>query len=235
MRHLDDPAAVRRHYADESRLSTRASVWRPTADGRTPQDVAARAVAACRPGRVLEVGCGTGRFAQRLAEDSPSAQVVATDQSQRMVELTQAHGLAAQRADIQNLPFGDAAFDVVVAMWMLYHVPDLDGGLAEVRRVLRPEGTFVAVTNGEQHLAGLLAEAGGTPLATGFSTENGALALRRHFGTVGQDDLVSRAVMVGHAAAQAYLASFDPTLAGRLPAFDGPREYAGATSVFVSR
>ena len=73
-----------------------------------------------------------------------------------MVELTRERGVDARVADAMDLPFEDASFDAVVAMWMLYHVPDLDVALAEVRRVLRPGGLFVAVTNGDAHMAGLL-------------------------------------------------------------------------------
>ena len=53
------------------------------------------------------------------------------------------------------------AYDVVVAAWMLYHLDDLDAGLAEIRRVLRPGGALVAATNSEGHLADLRTEAGG--------------------------------------------------------------------------
>ncbi len=231
----NDPQMVREQYADESRLTTRSSVWRPTVDGRTPQDVAAVAIAAARPTHLLEVGCGTGAFAERLIAENPTCSIVATDQSARFVELTAARGVHAQVADIMDLPFPDASFDVVVAMWMLYHVPDLDRGVAEVRRVLRPGGTFVAVTNGDDHLAELLIEAGGQPLVTQFSTENGAAALSRHFDDVHQTDLATRAVFPDHASACAYLATFDESLAANLPPFEGDREYAGATSVFVAR
>ena len=61
----------------------------------------------------------------------------------------------------QDLPYADESFDVVAALWMLYHVPDVDRALAEVRRVLRPGGLFVAVTNGDGHVADLRREAGG--------------------------------------------------------------------------
>jgi ubiquinone/menaquinone biosynthesis C-methylase UbiE len=54
-----------------------------------------------------------------------------------------------------SIPVADDAADIVVAAWMLYHVPDLDAVLREVRRVLRPGGTLVAVTNGAAHLAAL--------------------------------------------------------------------------------
>jgi len=225
---------VRGQYADESRLAIRSSVWRPIVDGRTPQDVAA-AIAEAHPARLLEVGCGTGAFAERLAVENPNCSILATDQSVRFVELTAARGVDARVADLMDLPFADASFDVVVAMWMLYHVPDLHRGLSEVRRVMRPGGTFVAATNGDRHLADLLIEAGGQPLVTQFSSENGAAALGRHFDDVRQTDLATRAVFPDHASACAYLATFDETLAVNLPRFDGEREYAGATSVFVAR
>ena len=134
------PTEVALQYRTESRLETRRSVWRDSVDGRNPQDAAAKAVAGAAPGSVLEVGCGTGVFAARLMKENPKAVVLATDRSPRFVELTAARGVRAQPADVQQLPFGDAGFHVVAALWMLYHVPDLHRGLAEVRRVLRPGG-----------------------------------------------------------------------------------------------
>ena len=138
---------------------------------------------------------------------------------------------ALHPADVMALPFLDDSFDVVAAMWRLYHVPDLHEGLAEIRRVLRPSGALVATTNGDKHLAELLTEAGGAPLITQFSTENGSAALHRHFDHVSQTELATQAVFCDHAQASAYLATFDDTLAASLPPFEGPREYAGATSV----
>ena len=129
----------------------------------------------------------------------------------------------------------DASDDVVVAMWMLHHVPDLDRGPAEIRRVLRPGGTFVAVTNGDEHVADLRREAGGSAVLTSFSSENGEATLRRHFHDVRREDLTTRAVFGDHAAAMAYLASSQEDVAWDLPVFDGPREYAGHVTVFTCR
>ena len=232
---INDASFVTEQYSTESRLDTRRSVWRDSADGRNPADVAAKAIRREAPARVLEVGCGGGQFAARLAEENPAARVVATDRSSRFVELTAARGVTAEVADVQDLPFQDGSFDVVAAMWMLYHVPDLDRGLAEVRRVLRPGGLFVAVTNGDEHVADLRREAGGGPVDTGFSSENGEGALLRHFGHVDREDMATRAVFADHAAAAAYLATTDQVLADALPHFDGERTYAGATTVFLSR
>ena len=235
MDRMADPQRVAEQYVDESRLETRRSVWRDSADGRNPQDAAAAAIRAADPRRILEVGCGTGVFAARLTSEHPDATVIAIDQSPRFVEMTAARGVSAQVADVQQLPFPDEGFDVVVAMWMLYHLPDLDQGLREIRRVLRPGGRLVAVTNGAGHTAGLRRDAGGGPARTQFSVENGADVLGRHFATVTQDDIATRAVFEDHAHAAAYLASFDEALAGNLPWFDGPREDTGDTTVLVAR
>lgn len=235
MTRMTDASFVTAQYSTESRLETRRSVWRDSADGRSPADVAAAAIHREAPARVLEVGCGGGQFAARLAEENLASHVVATDRSERFVALTAARGVTAEVADVQDLPFEDGSFDVVAAMWMLYHVPDLDRAFAELRRVLRPGGLFVAVTNGDEHVADLRRDAGGGPVVTGFSSENGEGALLRHFARVEREDIATRAVFADHAAAAAYLATTDQALADALPHFDGARTYAGATTVFLSR
>jgi len=140
-----DRTFVRDQYESEDRLETRRAVWRGDSQGRQPQDVAAASIASVAPTSILEVGCGTGEFAARLLGEHPTATLVATDQSMRMVNLTRKGGVDARVADVMDLPFDDARFDVVVAMWMLYHVPDLYRALAQVRRVLRPGGRLVLV------------------------------------------------------------------------------------------
>jgi ubiquinone/menaquinone biosynthesis C-methylase UbiE len=231
---LTDPRAVREQYAREDHLQTRRSVWHPAADGRDPSEVAAAVVRASGPRSILEIGCGTGAFAERLTVDNPAATVIATDQSERFVELTAARGVDARVVDATDLPFADASFDLVAAMWMLYHVPDLERTLAEVRRVLRPGGRFLAVTNGDEHVADLRRAAGGGPVITQFSSQNGEEALRRHFDVVRREDVRSRAVFPDHAAAMAYLESSQEDIAWNLPFFDGPREHLGETTVFVA-
>ena len=59
---------------------------------------------------------------------------------------------------IQNLSFDDDTFDVVIANAMLYHVPDLNKGLCEVRRVLKKGGVFYCATLGENNFTDRLAE-----------------------------------------------------------------------------
>lgn len=231
---MSDPQHVRDQYTTEDRLETRRSVWHPTHDGLDPETEALRAIDRALVGdaRILEVGCGTGVMAQRIG-DLPGVTIVATDFSPRFVELTAARGIDARQADICYLPFEDHAFDVVFAGWMLYHVRDLERALNEVRRVLRPGGTFVAVTDGKDHLADLRREAGGKPEITQFSSETGESVLRRRFPDVRRHDLETRAVFPDHASAQAYLDSTGDGFV--LPPFEGEREYAGAVTVFEAR
>jgi SAM-dependent methyltransferase len=145
---------------------------------------------------VLEIGCGPGQLWRKNEDRPPAMPAVLTDLSRGMVEearqaLAAAAGFAFATADIQHLPFRDATFDIVTANHMLYHVPALDGALSEVRRVLRPGGRFVAATNGLTHMQEVramlqqhLGISGWGRLATDFSLENGASALRKRFSHV---------------------------------------------------
>ncbi len=231
---IDDAEMVRAQYATETNLDLRRSVWMPTADGRHPGCEALATIEAARPGSVLEVGCGTGEFAARIVSALPDAEVTAIDQSKRFVEMTASRGVTAREADVQDLPFADDSFDVVAAMWMLYHVPDVPRGLAEIARVLRPGGIFVAVTNGDEHVAQLRRDAGGRPAITSFSSENGEAVLMQHFAGVRREDFATRAVFSDHASAVAYLESSAEGVDWSLPYFDGPREYAGHVTMFVA-
>ena len=186
VRALNDPQHVVRQYETETGLAARKAVYQDVT-GLDARVLAIGAVLAVAPDRVLEVGCGEGELAERLTAVVP--EVVAVDQSPRMVELTRARGVDARVADIQELPFADDSFDGVLAAWMLYHAADLDRGLSELARVLRPGGRLVATTNGNDHLAELLALGGLERWDLPFAAENGVEILGRHFGSVERQDV----------------------------------------------
>lgn len=229
-------------YADTSRLETRRAVWAPGPEGVSPVDVAVETVLALAPARVLEVGCGTGDLARAVCRALPDTDYVATDRSAAMTRATEEAaaaeglpGLSVEQVDASALPYADGSFDVVVAAWMLYHLPDLGAGLREIARVLRPGGTLVAVTNSERSLATLHdAVLDWDGLAIPFSSENGEAALRSAFATVARRDVESRATFPDHASAAAYLDTLVPRLGERLPWFEGPQEHAGAATVFTA-
>jgi SAM-dependent methyltransferase len=95
------------------------------------------------PGRLLDVGCGTGAHSAALAERGWS--VTGVDVSQDMLRRARERGVEAIEADAAALPFGDATFDAVVSMWTHTDVGDFPAIVREVARVLTPEGPFVYV------------------------------------------------------------------------------------------
>ncbi len=235
MPRLDDPELVRREYADESRFAVRAAAQQAST-GPDPRQVALDAVAEAAPRRVLEVGAGRGELAERIARELGS-EVTALDQSERMVELTRARGVDAIVGDVQSLPFPDASFDCAVAAWMLYHVPDLDRGLAELARVLVPGGRLVAVTNTDLNLPELWGRFGRHAVRThSFNAENGADVLRRHFANVERRDVEGTVTFPDWAAARRYVEASvtRADLADRLEPFDGPLVCTRLVAVFVA-
>lgn len=186
---IGDPADVATQYATEANLRARQALWEEV-EGEDATVVLWRTIAAWGPKQVLEVGGGQGELAARM-RDELGARVTFLDQSERMVELARAHGLDdAHVGDVQQLPFADESFDTVVAAWMLYHVADIDRGLAEIARVLKPGGALIAVTNSVRHVEELELIGGGKlpGFEAAFNSENGEESLRRHFATVERYD-----------------------------------------------
>ncbi len=60
--------------------------------------------------------------------------------------------VTGKTCDVQDLPFGNGRFDLVVANHMLCHVPNPDLAIGEAARVMKPEGLFTAATNGFGHM-----------------------------------------------------------------------------------
>jgi ubiquinone/menaquinone biosynthesis C-methylase UbiE len=109
--------------------------------------------------RVLEVGCGPGwLWRENLPRIPVGWQITLGDFSPGMVAEAEAglqgsgRDFSFEVMDVQSLPFAAESFDAVIANHMLYHVPDLARAFSEVRRVLKPGGSFYAATNGERHL-----------------------------------------------------------------------------------
>ncbi len=97
-------------------------------------------------GRVLEIGAGTGA---NFGYYPPDAQVLATEPDPFMLERARKKlaGLAStnielRQASADNLPFDDTSFDHIVSTLVLCSVPDQTNALVELRRVLKPGGTF---------------------------------------------------------------------------------------------
>ena len=94
--------------------------------------------------RVLDVGCGTGRFAAALSD---RAKVWGVDQSPEMLEIARVRAPAVRfkHAAVDALPFKDGWFERAT-MWLVVHLLDRPRAYAEIRRVLAPGGRIAVAT-----------------------------------------------------------------------------------------
>jgi len=105
------------------------------------------ATAVVRPGdRVLDAACGTGDLAL-AARGAGASEVVGVDFSPRMLERARRKSPAIEwvQGDILDLPFDDGSFDAATVGFGVRNVADLERGLRELRRVLRPGGRLAVL------------------------------------------------------------------------------------------
>lgn len=229
---LDDPAVVHAEYADEQRLATRKAAHAHS-EGPDAREVLFGAIREAAPRRLLEVGCGEGELAARVAGEL-CAEVIAVDQSERMVELARRRGVDARVGDVQELDLPAHSFDCVVAAWVLFHVRDIERALAEIDRVLAPRGRLVAVTNDENHLRELYRLIGGRRWETAFWTDEAERMLRARFPVVHRRDAHGWLVFPDAAAAQRYVDSGVLTQGSRVPDVAGPIRARRTPTIFVA-
>jgi len=153
--------------------------------------------------RVIDVGCGNGRYLAALAARGHTGDLVALDLSAGMLQaLAQPAGVgpgALHRcvADAVALGLRSGSADLTIAAHMLYHVPDPRAAVRELRRITRPGGEVVVVLNHHRHLEelrALFAEAAGDDPGAWRSPERvtldeGVGLLREVFSTVERFDL----------------------------------------------
>jgi len=105
-----------------------------------------------QPGmRVLEVGPGNGTYTLGAARQlGPEGELVTIDIEPKMIERLQQRideesitNIDARVADVYELPFNDASFDLVYMIAVINEIPDIPQALAEFHRVLKPSGSVV--------------------------------------------------------------------------------------------
>jgi ubiquinone/menaquinone biosynthesis C-methylase UbiE len=100
------------------------------------------------PGKIADLGCGSGVFSSILAEKS--FQVTGVDLSPGMIEMAgkkypkAKYNVSFKVGDVEALDFADASFDGVLLSGLLHHLPDPSACIREVHRILKPGGVFMA-------------------------------------------------------------------------------------------
>lgn len=93
---------------------------------------------------VLDLGCGVGSLARRIAKESGAASVTAIDNDAGQIARAKAKGGTVNylTGEAEALPLADASIDAIVMMKSLHHVPipEMDAAFGEMIRVLRPGG-----------------------------------------------------------------------------------------------
>ena len=95
---------------------------------------------------ILDVGCGTGRLLRAAEGLFPGARLEGVDAAPAMVKRAQAEsdsGITFRQGVAEQLPFGEAEFDLVFSTMTFHHWADQGRGAAEVARVMRADGRWL--------------------------------------------------------------------------------------------
>jgi ubiquinone/menaquinone biosynthesis C-methylase UbiE len=251
-------------YSDSQKLAARARInskytvaeigWFPWVAGQLP----------LRSGDcILDIGCGPGWFWAATAKGLPEGlDLTLADLSPGMVEeavercralpLGAVHG---QKAEASALPFEDNSFDGVIAMHMLYHLPDPAKGIAEMYRVLKPGGFLAVTTNGSGNmrrmyeLTTVFGSPPSDPAAAAFGFDTADRLMRSQFGNVTMERHPARLRITepedvflaltsyppGDGASESQLAEFRYAIARIFEQGNGVLEVEKESGLFLSR
>lgn len=142
-----------RAYKDTSRLDKRKDLYQYTYPYFNIEDEVLGLQYLEAGQSLLDVGCGTGKLLLKAATLFPDVRLTGLDISSGMFQAAQKRAIKDglninfQTGDVQSIQFPDDSFDRVVAMHMLYHVKDIHKALAEIARVVKPEGMALITAN----------------------------------------------------------------------------------------
>jgi ubiquinone/menaquinone biosynthesis C-methylase UbiE len=139
--------------------------------------------------KILEVGCGTGDFWQEASKVFPKdCAITLTDFSAGMLKETKKNltgilDCQYEVADVEQLPYTSASFDIVFAHLMLYHTHSPEQALTEIKRVLKPAGFVGILLSGANNMQALfdLLNCENPRQATRFSAEIASKTLPNYF------------------------------------------------------
>jgi len=100
--------------------------------------------------RVLDVGCGKGRFARVFHELQPEAELWGLDISEQMLRFVP-EPIRTRAGSMTELPFENGYFDHAYATESLEHAVEIDKAVAEICRVVKPGGRIAIIDKNAEH------------------------------------------------------------------------------------
>lgn len=150
--------------------------------------------------RLLELGCGNGKLWQENKIDLRNREIFLSDISEGMVDEVRTKlgsDFNCIVADAEKIPFKDAYFDSIIANHVLFYLNDLNQGLKEISRVLKPNGVLYCSTYGSNHMKEITdivqsfdsrVNLSNHSLYDVFGLENGEDILKKYFTSVQRMD-----------------------------------------------
>jgi SAM-dependent methyltransferase len=219
-----DPSFLRDvQYASDANLAARQSIY---AHADPLIDLPAAVVDSLSLGGtevVADVGCGNGAYLTELTRRGHQGGVLGLDASHGMLRAARRHAASAALlvADAMALPIRAGSAQVVLAMHMLHHVPDVAQAVSELRRVWAPGGQVVVGLNADDHLRqmrevifAVLDRRGrdaGRFVTERLRLDDGAELLAGYFRSVTRHDFVSELKVPGPGPVEDYVRSMTLT------------------------
>lgn len=257
-------SGMAQQYSDSQKLAARARInskytiaevgWFPWVASHLPLQSA---------DRVLDIGCGPGWFWAATASIWPEKlDLTLTDLSPGMLQEAVGRcqtlpfgSVRGQQADASALPFEEGSFDAVIAMHMLYHLPDPAKAVAEMFRVLKPGGFLAVMTNGAGNmrkmyeLTTVFGSPPSDPAAAAFGFDAAERLMRSQFGNVTMAQHPARLRITepedvflaltsyppGDGASEPQLAEFRDAIASAFKQGNGVLEVEKEVGLFLSR
>lgn len=165
---------------------------------------------------ILELGCGTGitwKDNTHLLQDCK--EVYFTDLFEGMIKEAKTNigehsNIHYTVVNAEELPYEDERFDIVIANMMLYHIPNLDKALSEIRRVLKKNGIFYCATYGENGVESFINQMLNvqTERQHTFTLQNGKDVLNKWFPSVEKLEYVDKLHISDRSDLVEYIQSF---------------------------
>lgn len=105
-----------------------------------------------RPLKILDVGCGKGRYLKNLIVDEPENEYYAVDLSEKVMNYITADRIHKKQGTLTNIDYPDNYFDVTYTCEALEHAIDIKSAIKELARVTKPEGRIVVIDKNKQEL-----------------------------------------------------------------------------------